>query len=160
MGRSDIVSSKSLFSGLGMPCRASLRNPVFVPDHILALLSGDQDVERAIAIHIHQTHFVGGLVFVNAVLRKVAFAVVFEPGQNSRILRADGKIDIAVAIDIGGCHPMRAHIRSVNFVGRPPGGLKPDHTPPVSPAAQKIRLAVAVEVGDQNVGGAILVGGK
>src|SRR5262249_31915729 len=49
------------------------------------------------------------------------------------------------------------HVRSVNFVRRPGGGFEPHYAAAVPAAAQEIRLAIAVEVGNHDVRSAILV---
>src|SRR5712671_2674869 len=92
---------------------------VFVPDHILAFLTCDQDVERPIAIHIDETDFVGGLILMNPMFGEVSPAVVFKPGEDSGILGTDRKIRTPVAVDIAGGQAMRSDVAGVDLM-RPP----------------------------------------
>ena len=78
----------------------AILNAIFVPDDVVALETGDQKIEIAIAVHIHQPEVVGRLVFIDEVFREVPFAVVLKPGSHPRILGYRDHIEICSGVNL------------------------------------------------------------
>ena len=116
------------------------RDPILVPDNVLALLPGHENIRRAVAIHIGNPDLISRLVLINAVFREISLPVVFEPGENPGILGTNHDVRIAIPIDIGNRQSMRTDHSIVDRVRRPGRRFKPDHARPVPAASQEIQV--------------------
>ena len=57
-------------------------------------------VEIAGAVHVHEADVVGGLIVVDDVGGKPAFAIVLKPSGLATDVGAGGCVDVAIAVDV------------------------------------------------------------
>ena len=86
--------------------RKQLLQRVLIPNHIFALLSGDEGIEIAVGVHVHKANVVGGLVVVDNVGGELAFAVILKPSGLSAHVGAGDGVDVPIAVDV-------AHLQAV-----------------------------------------------
>src|SRR5258708_19739952 len=80
---------------------------VLEPDHVLAFLACHQYIQSAVAIHIHELYFVGGLILVDVMNGEVAFTVVLKPRTDPRIFPATDKMNVPFSSQIPPRQPIR-----------------------------------------------------
>ena len=113
------------------------RQPVFKPDHVLAFLSGDENVERSVPVHVNQAHLIGRLIFVKTMFRKSTAPIILEPSEHARVLRARGDVGMTVAVDIAHRKAVRADQGVIQFVRRPLRRLEPRLLPGRVPGSRQ-----------------------
>ena len=116
-------------------------------------MPGDEGVEVAVGVHVDKADVVGGLVGVDDVGGEFAFAVVLEPRGFAAEVGAGNGVDIAIAVNVADLQAVRGEEFSVDVVGFPIGILLPNEAGAVAAAGDDVELAVAIDVGGQDVGG-------
>ena len=73
---------------------------VFEPDDVFASLTSDESVEIAVAVHVDEADVVGGLIVVDDVGGKPAFAIVLKPSGLATDVGAGGRVYVTIAVDV------------------------------------------------------------
>ena len=75
---------------------------VLEPNHVVAGVAGDENVEVAVGVHVDGAGVVGTLLAADDSFGELALAVIFIPSSDvHRILAAGHRIDVAIIIQIG-----------------------------------------------------------
>ena len=102
------------------------------------MLPGDERIEIAVAVHVHEADVIGRLVVMDDVRGELAFAVVLKPSGFATEIGARDGIDVAVAVDIAHLQAMRRGEVGVDVMKIPARILVPQQPLPVAAAGDDV----------------------
>src|SRR5262245_9534910 len=146
----NLAVNLDFMASIALCLRTTILHPllsrVFIPNHVLAQLSGDEQVQVAILIQIDGPNVVGRLIDSDQVTGEVSSAIVLKPHCVPITVGAGSSVDIAVTVHIDDDQAVGLLQRLMDDVFVPQGRLKPDDAASVAARRHKIHLAVSVHI--------------
>jgi len=114
---------------------------ILKPNHVLARLPGNEQVQVAVEVQIDRSDVGGRLVTAHKVTRESPVAVVLELHCLSIAISPRGGVDVVVAIQIYDHQRLWFQQQFVDHMLFPSGSLKPDHTATMSARGNEDELS-------------------
>lgn len=121
-------------------------------------MTGDENVEISIAIHVSGAQVVAALVVADDVFRESALAIILIPRRHPvGFFSASDGVDMSVTVDVCHCETMRKLDVGIDFDLLEIWAAKPKDALAVTASGEVIGVSVTIEVGGDNVCGSFFV---
>ena len=125
------------------------------------MLSGDEGIEIAVGVHVHEADVVGGLVVVPMMwVVNLPFPSFSNHAAFAADVGAGGGVGVAVAVDVADLKAVGRHEIGVDVMDFPLGVFVPNEAGAVAATGDDVELSVAVYVGGHYVRGTGMLAGK